>query len=292
MAPKINANELAAKYGYAASFFYSVPELKKLLAQAVAGQWTPEQFSARLMNTSWYRYTSSLSKEWQALKAKEPAEANRRLSIKVQELTAQASALGIKMDAKRIARMAEDSIRYGMDESAIKRAFASEMKYDPKVAFQGEIGSMQSRVKDTAASFGVQVGAQEIFSMSKKILEGAMAPEGVDEYMKNLAKSRYRGLADDIDRGLTVREIASSYMQAQAQLLEIDPAQIDLATDRSLQKALQYVDPETGKPGGAMPLWAYEESLRKDSRWLQTDNARSQMVDVGSKVLRDMGLLS
>lgn len=291
-APRLDANALAAQYGYAAQFFNSVPELKKLLNQAVTGQWTPEQFSAKLMNTSWYKYTSSLSKEWQALKAKEPAEANRRLQNRIADIRTKSSALGIPMDEKRIAKMAEDSIRYGFDEGAMNRAFAMELKYDPKKAQLGEIGASQSKINEAAAAYGVSLGREDVFSMSKKILEGGLTDDGVIEQVKMLAKSRFPGLADEIDKGLSVKEIASAYVSAQSRILETDPNQIDLTTDRNLQKALQYVDPATGKPGGAMPLWQYEEQLRRDSRWLQTDNAREEIVGIGSRVLKDMGLMS
>jgi hypothetical protein len=292
MAVRLDANQLAAQYGYAASFFNVVPELKNLLTQAVSGQWTAEQFSAKLMNTSWYKYTSSLKKEWEALKAKEPAEATRRLSQRLADVRAEASKLGITIDEKRLRVLAEDSIRYGMDQAAMGRALAAEMKYDPNKTQLGDVGASQSRIKEMAAQYGVSLADRDVFSMSKKILEGGLTDDGVAEYVKNLAKSRYPGLADEINKGLTLREVASAYVQAQSKLLEINPDQIDLATDRNLQKALQYVDPATGKPGGAMPLWQYEQQLRQDGRWLQTDNAHEELTNVGMKVLRDMGVAS
>jgi hypothetical protein len=291
-APKLDAAQLAARYGYAAHFFNSVPELKTLLAKAVAGQWTPEQFSSQLMNTSWYKYSSALNKEWQALKAKEPAEANRQLLFRVAEFRAQAAKLGIQLTEARLKLMAEDSIRYGFGQGEIGRALAAEMKYDPDGTQLGDVGASQARIKETAAEYGINLGDREVFSMSQKMLEGSLSEEGIAEQIKSLAKSRYPGMADEIDKGLSLREVASAYVQAQSKILEINPDQIDLATDRNLQKALQYVDPATGKPGGAMPLWQYEESLKKDTRWLATGNAHDEIANVGTKVLKDMGLMS
>lgn len=290
MAVKIDANQLAAKYGYAATFFNAEPELKKLLAQAVAGQWTAEEFSARFMNSSYYKYHSSALKEYQALKAKEPTESAKRVNDRAAELTTQAGKMGLKVDAKRLKQMAEWSLMYGWNEEAIARAFASEMKYDPAGAQGGDIGSMQSQIRENAAAYGVQLGDQEIWSMSQKMVEGSLDQEGVLERVKQLAMSRFPGLADEIKKGLSVREAASSYVQTQGRILEVDPNQIDLATDANLQKALQAKGPD-GKPvAGGMPLWQYEESLKKDPRWLQTKNARSDMNGVASKVLKDFGL--
>jgi hypothetical protein len=292
VAVKIDANQLAAKYGYAASFFNSNPELKKLLATAVAAQWTPEEFSARFMNTAFYKWSAESQKNWQALVAKNPGEANKRVRDRGADLTAQAARLGITIDPKRLAQMTTWSLMYGWDENATSRAFAAEMKYDPKAAQAGDIGSMQAQIREHAAAYGVQLGDQEVWSMSKKMVEGSVDQEGILEQIKQVAMGRFPGLADEIKRGLSVRELASSYIQAQARILEVDPNQIDLATDPKLQKALQ-ARGDDGKPvAGGMPLWQYEESLKKAPEWLKTKNARSEMNGVASKVLKDFGLVS
>jgi hypothetical protein len=290
VAPKLDDKQLASRYGYAASFFYAVPELKKLLQQAVAAQWSPEEFSARFLNSSWYKYHSSSLKEWSALKAKEPAEANKRIADRQATLQTMTARLGLAMDPKRLKQLTEWSIMYQWDEGTLNRALSAEMKYDPKAAQAGEIGSMQSQIRENAAAYGVSLADRDIFSMSQKMLEGSLSQEGVLEQVKKLAMSRFPGLADEINKGLSVREVASAYVQAQSRLLEVDPNQIDLTTDASLQKALQAKGAD-GKPlAGGMPLWQYEESLRKDSRWLNTKNARQEMNGVASKVLKDFGL--
>lgn len=288
--PRLDANALASQYGYAATFFNSVPELKKLLGLAVQQQWTPEQFSAKFMNTAWYKWQAAPFKEWQALVAKNPGEANRQVREREADISAQAQKLGLTLDPKRLGELAKSSLMLGWNAGTLQRSLADEMKYTPGKAAEGDMASTQSQIKETAAAYGISLGEKDIFSMSQKVAAGSLGLEGVQEYVKNLAKSRYPGLVDEIDKGLSLREVASSYVQAQSKILEIDPNQVDLATDKSLQKALQYVDPATGKPGGAMPLWQYEESLRKDSRWLATDNARNEIVGTGMKVLKDMGL--
>lgn len=290
MPVKLDANALAAQYGYAATFFYSVPELRRLLTQAVAGQWTAEQFGAKFMNTAWYKWQTESYKEWTALVAKNPGEANKRVNERAAVLSDQAQRLGLTLDAVRLQKMARDSLIHNWDEGTLKRALAAEMKYKPQQG--GDIGAEQSKIREMSAAYGIQLAEKDVFSLSQKMIAGQMTEDGIGEYVKNLAKSRYPGLVDEIDKGLSLREVASAYVQSQSKILEINPDQIDLATDRNLQKALQYVDPATGKPGGAMPLWQYEQQLRQDSRWLATNNAHEEMTNVGTKVLKDMGLLS
>lgn len=292
MATTIDANQLAAKYGYASSFFNTDAELKKLLAEAVKGQWTAEEFSARFMNTRWYKWHTASEKEWKALQAKNPSETQHQRQQRSADISAQAAKLGITIDPKRMSQMVEWSLMYNWDANQTSRALSAEMKYDPAKAQLGDVGAMQSQIKENAASYGVQLADRDIWSMSQKMVEGSLDQEGVLEQIKRLAISRFPGLADEINKGMSVREVASSYTQAQGRLLEIDPNQINLATDQSLQKALQ-AKGEDGKPlPGGMPLWQYEESLRKDPRWMSTKNARTEMNGVAGKVLKDFGLVS
>lgn len=292
MANKIDANSLAAKYGYAASFFNADPELKKLLAQAVSAQWSPEEFSARFMNSSWYKYHSSSLKDMLALKAKEPAEYNKRMGDALANMQTQAGKLGLTIDPARLKQMAQYSVLYGWDQATTDRAFAAEMKYNPNGQQGGDVGSMESQIRQHAADYGISLGDQDIWSMAQKIVGGSLDQEGALEHIKQLAMGRYPGLQDEIKKGLSVREAASTYVQSQARILEVDPNQIDLATDPNLQKALQ-ARGQDGKPiPGGVPLWQYEQDLKKDPKWLQTNNARQDMNGVAGKVLKDFGLVS
>jgi len=292
VAPTINANDLAAKYGYAASFFNADPELKKLLAAAVKAQWSPEEFSARFMNSGWYKNHSSSLKDLLALKAKEPAEYNKRMSDSLANMQTEAGKLGITVDPARLKSMATNAVLYAWDQGQIDRAFAAEMKYNPNGQPGGDVGSMQSQIRQNAADYGITLGDQDIFSMAQKIVGGSLDQEGALEHIKQLAAGRYPGLQDEIKKGLSVREAASTYVQSQARILEVDPNQIDLATDPNLQKALQARGPD-GKPiPGGVPLWQYEQQLKQDPKWLQTNNARQDMNGVANKVLKDFGLVS
>ena len=73
-----------------------------------------------------------------------------------------------------------------------------------------------------------------------------------------------------------------------SQVLEVNPEQVDVL-DPTIQRGLTKKDPKTNA-ASAMTLWEYEEFLKNDDRWLQTNNARESMMSVGSDLLRSFGL--
>jgi hypothetical protein len=45
-----------------------------------------------------------------------------------------------------------------------------------------------------------------------------------------------------------------------------------------------------GVDGQAMPLWDFEQQLRKDPRWLNTNRAQNDITGVASAVMQMFGL--
>jgi hypothetical protein len=88
------------------------------------------------------------------------------------------------------------------------------------------------------------------------------------------AVCNFPALADKIDKGYTVKQLLSPYLQTRANILEEDADTIDLKQLQSVAK----------DPKGLMGLYDYEVSLRKDPKWKTTKNA----LDTMSGLARDM----
>jgi hypothetical protein len=291
MAAKLSEQQLAQKYGYALAFFKMHPELTSLLRSAVSLQWTAEEFAARFANTKWYRANTAAFKEWKALLAKNPGEAENQVRLKHADLIAQAEQLGINTTTSRLRSLAQTAVMLKWDEGTLRRALAEEMHYKPKGDLRGDAGAAETNIRELSADYGVTLGEQTSFDLTKKVIAGTLSREGVEEWIRAQAISRFPGLTEQLKAGMTVKELASPYITAQANVLEIDESAIDLRTDQSIQKALQNIDPATNKPV-VKPLWAYEKELRQDPRWMKTKNARDSVLGAGQQVLRDWGLIS
>jgi hypothetical protein len=86
--------------------------------------------------------------------------------------------------------------------------------------------------------------------------------------------------------GKSIYNQASSKINSMARLHEIDPNSISPTKTAALRKALQYVDPTTGK-SAQMPDWMWEEQLRKMDAWNYTNNGRDTVDGLATTVIRD-----
>lgn len=152
----------------------------------------------------------------------------------------------------------------------------------------GEAANTISKLKSTAADFGVSYGPDWFTQSAKDVLTGVADADTLTQAIKDLAKSRYPTLAKQIDAGYTVKQIASPYLQSMANTLEINPNDISL-DDPTIKQAFTSLNAE-GQPI-TKPLWEFEKELRRDERWRYTKNAQQDLMGTARKVLSDFGLV-
>jgi len=99
--------------------------------------------------------------------------------------------------------------------------------------------------------------------------------------------SSFPGLKDQIANGMSVRDAASPYLSGMSSILEVNPESVDLF-DPTIRKALTSTD-ANGK-SVLTPLWQFESQLKKDPRWLQTNNARDDLMSTTHGLLQSWGL--
>ena len=95
----------------------------------------------------------------------------------------------------------------------------------------------------------------------------------------------YPAYASQINSGMNVSDIASPYIGRAQQLLEMGPGEMNIQSPL-VKQALQYT--QDGKPT-AMPMYDFENAVRKDPRWLSTDNAQDSFMANAHRVLQDFG---
>jgi hypothetical protein len=96
-----------------------------------------------------------------------------------------------------------------------------------------------------------------------------IAAQGQPEYVRKLLGSGYN-----------LEDIYAPYKQTMANVLEINPDQIDL-NDNSLRMAIN--------EKGDMNIYDYKKALRQDSRWQYTGQAKESVAASALGVLRDFG---
>jgi hypothetical protein len=123
--------------------------------------------------------------------------------------------------------------------------------------------------------------------MVRNIERGTASFADLQQGIRNQAKAQYSQFSQQIDGGQTIQDLASPYIQQMGNILEVNPQTLS-AFDPTIKAALSYKDPSTGQTG-SQPLWQFENSLRQDPRWLQTNNARDSMMSTAHGILQAFG---
>ena len=150
-----------------------------------------------------------------------------------------------------------------------------------KAALQkGNFGVTYTTLKNAYADNGIPFNED---SLLKVTTESAINPDRLKANINliNLqAKTYFPALADKIDKGYTVKQLLSPYLQTRANILEEDADAIDLKELQSVAK----------DPKGLMGLYDYEISLRKSPKWAYTKNAQDQLGALARDMTKMFGL--
>jgi len=145
---------------------------------------------------------------------------------------------------------------------------------------RGSFGLTYTTLKNAYANNGIPMNINELGRLS---VESSLNPKVLESNINliNLqAKTYYPALADKIDKGFTVKQLLTPYINSRANILEEDADSIDL-------KELQEVAKD---PKGLMGLYDYEVSLRKNPKWRFTKNAQDSMGSLGRDLTKLFGV--
>jgi len=154
---------------------------------------------------------------------------------------------------------------------------------DPKAIAninKGTFGLTYTTLKNAYANNGIPMNLGELGRLS---VESSLNPKVLESNVNliNLqAKTYYPALADKIDKGFTVKQLLTPYINSRANILEEDADSIDLKELQSVAK----------DPKGLMNLYEYEISLRKNPKWRFTKNAQDQLGALARDLTKMFGL--
>lgn len=286
---KMTPEELAASYGWAYGFLNSDKELKKLFKSAVDETWSAEKFQAELRDTSWWKKTSDTARQAQVMEKTDPATWQAQqlaTTVQVQQLAAE---IGAAIPQSKLKGIVDSVLRTGMDENQLRDSLGQYVTFTKDGTLKGEAGMHEFTMKQYAAQMGVDIGDQAIKNQAQLVVRKMATTQDFQDQIRQQAKSAFPGYEEQIDAGMTMKDIATPYQQIMAKELELPDTSIDLS-DLTIRSALNGLDKD-GKPSG-MNLNQFQSTLRNDPRWRKTQGAQDQVMNVGNTVLRDMGLLS
>lgn len=299
-----NASELGAvtsTYGSYKAFWDSIlgqvmgynnpakddPEVRRVLADfAARPDMAPAELQNRLEATAWWKTRSAGELEWNGLADGEKQKRRDDMAAKMADTWAQFTGEPITADDPRIQNFVENlaSGKMGFGswtEQVVKKAaldvanspyqrqIADEQKAQKQPGIDVENTAMN--IRKTLGDWGVQWSEGTIQDWARKIVNKDASDDDLLETLKDQAQIAYAWKPRD----MSTKQAAAPWLETYGRVMEKDT---DL-TNPDVQKALT----------AGQPVWEFEQSLKKNSAWLDTKNAREQLTTLAGSVGKLMG---
>jgi len=134
---------------------------------------------------------------------------------------------------------------------------------------------------------GVQNSDWWIQDAVRAVVRGSKSEQDFKNDITSQAIAAFPQYEKQLRAGSTLSDLAQPYTQSMSQILEIPPGTVNMF-DPTIRKAMSFKD--AAGAASAMPLWDFQNSLRKDDRWKKTQNAQDSTMGVAHKVLQDFGV--
>jgi hypothetical protein len=287
----IDKQRMASEYGFALAFMNSDPELAHLFNQAVKNTWDVNMFTAKLRATKWFQHHSASVRNAIIMKTSDPASYKANVDQMISQVRdVWGKAYGAGTQPAQLDKWAETAFRMGWSQEQLMDRLGKGVSYSAMLKNKnlgGTAAETKAQLNEFISQYGIDPGGNWKAVQLKNVMTGGDTINGIQSRVRDMAKQQYGAFADQIDAGRTVMEIADPYMQKMSDLLELDPASVNVK-DAAIQKALTMKNAD-GKPVG-QSLSDFADSVRQDARWQYTKNAKQQVADVGSQLLRSFGL--
>lgn len=271
--------------------FYGVlnvhPDVKEVLLRAAEEEYSATKLQAELAKTDWWKKTAATARQWDADYALDRATGDAKLKATRDELQAQANRLGVTLSAKELADLALNVNRLGWSQQVIAETLAA--KFRQKTAKPGLGTATVDSLRAQMAQYGVNLSDHALTVWTQRILGGNADEAGFTSYLVQQAKKLFPTIADEISEGLTVRDYFDPYAQSAAQVLGINPEEINFA-ERKWRRALLRLDPQTGKRVPMDPdAWEVELRTNPLYGYDKTANGRHESAQFGAQLARELG---
>ena len=228
------------QYGGYYAIIKSIPEVATLLQNAVSNDWSEAKFNYELSQTTWFKTTSTSARSWDLSEQTDPASAQQRVDNQAAQIKSKALSLGIRLDDTSVAKLARDSLRGGWDETTTTNSIGSQAMQSTTGVSQLRSGFIGQTLKQTAADYGISLYDDTFNQFVNKVATGQESQSSFQQYALQMAKSLFPGIAAQLDAGQTYKQITDPYKQTAAQILEMNPENIDFV-DPKWSKAVTFV---------------------------------------------------
>jgi len=291
--PAISTQDAMSAYGFVYTLANSIPDLKKILDDAIQNDWAPDRLTATIQSSPWWNTHADTVRNLVQLQATDPATYDRNLANARDLILLKGDQLGRGMNQQTVAALALRTLteNASWDDSRVTQLVTdnSQLRYGDTGAHEGTAAQLYDHMTTVAQNYGVAYSQSWLDGMVSNVQSGRDSLDGWENVMRARAKAAFPQFADQIDAGMTVRDIADPYISTYAQTLEVPETQVTLK-DSYIQKALSQAG-QDGQTRASMPLWQFQRMLKDDPRYDRTQQAKSDAFTTLNKIGADFGFV-
>lgn len=265
-----------------------VPELRHLIDQATSNNWSAAKFQNEVEDSQWWQDHSATARSILVQQANDPASYSQTFTNTKQSIASLSRHLGMDLNAGQLEAIATSALLSGnsSNQEWLTRQISRREDYSGVSdlgGLQGGMAATSQQLQQLAGDYGFKWSPSDVAVRAQNVLDGSTTMDTYRQRLQTWAASAFPSLAQQIQSGATVKDLADPYVQSMSQLLEVDPGTLSVYTPK-IRQALQG---SAGKNGQleATPLWQFEKQVRSDPRWSSTQNAMdtmsSALVNIG-----------
>ena len=289
--------------GWAKDLINSVPELAGIFDTAARkGYLTPDAGDVGKKNlenlireSNWFQTNGATARKMLALEQTEAGEFAYQLETAKLQVQAQARDKGIQLSEQNANNLARQSLLGGWGERDRDQLLTDALMALPRSTSDGSdpakatgsLGEYMRNLRNVAAMNGLTYSDDYYYQQANSALTGLTSIEDSISDIREEAAGLWPPYADKIRAGQNARDLASSYIQNMASVLQIDPDSISL-DDPFIQGSITSFD-DQGNPR-PKSLWEQSNELRKDPRWIESNDGQNKIASAVSGVTAMFGI--
>ena len=294
---------------WAKDLINSIPELKQLFKDAseegllnpASGETGQKRLENLIRGTTWFQENSLTARKMMAEEQTDPGQFAERLETEKMQVIAQGSDLGFPISDANADILARQSLMGNwmgegrgqkLNDALMNMAGANALAgmggaLGGSTSSTGSMGEYVRKLRDAAAMNGISFDDGYYNDQARSALTGLTQIDDSLAEIREQAAGLWPPYADKIRAGQNARDLASSYIQNMASVLQIDPQSISL-DDPFIQGSITAFD-EQGNPR-PKSLWEQSNELRKDPRWIESNDGQNKIASAVSGVTAMFGI--
>ena len=294
---KVTPKDYLANLGFAMKLIESDPSLQEFIKKVRQHMTenkgrTPTKYELDEMKQGldWFERYDALQEEarMQQMDPRRRADFETSLRLQRERVSELARSYGVTLDQNTLDTIALDARLDGLTDIEIQDRFGPilERLVTAGEDLGGTAAEFERNILQWSRSNGLRLTGQTIARYVKAGVEGRSTLEDIkNDLRRTYLVGMYPGWADKINQGSDPSDLFEPYREAASNLLELPEIDFD---DPIMKRASQAIG-DDGKPV-QLPLYQFEQEVRKDPRWQKTNNAVESYNRLADQVLGMFGL--